>query len=207
MGKNKVTFSLAPYDKRQPLVIDPILSYSTYMGGSNIDGANGIAVAADGTAFIAGGTFSSDFPTAGAILCSPTLVGPRTFPRIAFVAKISADGSQLIYSTYLGGTNQDVANAIAVDAAGEAFVTGTTFSPDFPVTAGSINTLCGGDGKCGASWNPDAYIVSNAFVLKLNVEGSALLYPFLGYYENVQGLGIAVDRASIAYVTGETGPT
>lgn len=203
-GNGQVAFRLAPYDTRQPLVIDPVLSYSTYLGGSSIDVANGIAVAPDGTAFIAGGTFSADFPTAHPL--QPNAGGQSDFPQDGFVAKISADGSTLLYSTYLGGKNEDVANAIAVDAAGEAFVTGTTYSPDFPVPAGSLNTLCGGDGKCGASWNPTGLIVSNAFVTKLNVAGSALVYStFLGNYENVQGLGIAVDGDKNAYVTGETG--
>jgi len=139
-GKNEVTFSLASYDHRLPLVIDPILAYSTYLGGSNIDSANGIAVAPDGSAFIAGGTFSTDFPTVHAL--QPNDGGPHDFPQDAFVSKISADGSTLLYSTYLGGERQDVANGIAVDAAGEAFVVGTTFSAHFPVTAGSVNTLC-----------------------------------------------------------------
>ena len=78
-GKNEVAFRLASYDRRQPLVIDPILAYSTYLGGSNIDCANGIAVAPDGTAFIAGGTFSTDFPTAHAL--QPNDGGPSIFPR------------------------------------------------------------------------------------------------------------------------------
>ena len=206
-GKNQVEFHLAAYDRRQPLVIDPILSYSTYIGGSSIDSANGIAVAPDGTAFVAGGTFSTDFPTAGTHPLQPNAGGPNDFPKDAFVAKISADGSTLLYSTYLGGVNQDVANGIAVDAAGEAFVVGTTFSPRFPVTAGSINTLCGGDGECGASWSLQGFIVSNAFVAKLNTAGSGLVYStFLGNYEDVQGLAIAVDGALNAYVTGTTGP-
>jgi len=204
-GKNEVTFSLASYDHRLPLVIDPILAYSTYLGGSNIDSANGIAVAPDGSAFIAGGTFSTDFPTVHAL--QPNDGGPHDFPQDAFVSKISADGSTLLYSTYLGGERQDVANGIAVDAAGEAFVVGTTFSAHFPVTAGSVNTLCGGDGLCGASWNQQGFIVSNAFVAKLNTAGSGLVYStYLGYYEDVQGLAIAVDSALNAYVTGTTGP-
>jgi hypothetical protein len=204
-GKNEVTFRLASYDRRLPLVIDPILAYSTYLGGSNIDSANGIAVAPDGTAFIAGGTFSTDFPTVHAL--QPNDGGPYDFPQDAFVSKISADGSTLVYSTYLGGGNQDVANGIAVDAAGEAFVVGTTFSARFPVTAGSINTLCGGDGQCGATWNPQGFIVSNAFIAKLNTAGSGLLYStYLGNYEDVQGLAIAVDGALNAYVTGTVSP-
>ncbi|MGO8792555.1 MAG: SBBP repeat-containing protein [Terriglobia bacterium] len=204
-GKNQVEFRLAAYDRRQPLVIDPILAYSTYLGGSSIDSANGIAVAPDGTTFIAGGTFSANFPTVHAL--QPNAGGPNDFPQDAFVSKISADGSTLVYSTYLGGGNQDVANGIAVDAAGEAFVVGTTFSPHFPVTAGSINVECGGDGECGASWNPQGLIVSNAFVAKLNTAGSGLVYStFLGYYEDVEGYAIAVDSALNAYVTGATSP-
>jgi hypothetical protein len=194
-GKNQVSFRLARYDTRQPLLIDPVLAYSTYLGGSGIDSGNGIAVAPDGSAFIAGGTFSNDFPTEHEL---QSYAGNGD----AFVAKISPDGSTLLYSTYLGGKNYDVANAIAVDAAGEAFVTGTTDSPDFPAAG-----LCGGDGKCGATWNPSGFIVSNVFVTKLNVAGSALVYSiFLGYYANGEGRGIAVDGAENAYVTGEVGP-
>jgi hypothetical protein len=202
-GKQEVTFQIAHYDPSQALVIDPVLSYSTYLGGSNIDFANAIAIAPDGTAFIAGGTFSSDFPTAHAL--QPNAGGPADFPQDAFVSKISADGSTLLYSTYLGGKNQDVANAIAVDSAGEAFVAGTTLSPDFPVTPGAWDTLCGGDGKCGASYNLQGYIISNGFVAKLNVEGSGLVYSsYLGGYENDECLGIAVDGNGNAYVTGQT---
>src|SRR6202042_1978331 len=101
-------FAIGDYDAKRPLVIDPVLSYSTYLGGSNIDGANAIAVAPDNTAFIAGGTFSTDFPTAHPL--QPNAGGGADFPQDAFVAKISADGSTLLYSTYLGGTSSDVAN-------------------------------------------------------------------------------------------------
>jgi hypothetical protein len=201
----RVAFRLGEYDPSHTLVIDPILSYSTYLGGSNIDGANAIAVAPDKTAFITGGTFSLDFPTAHPL--QPNHGGPDDFDRDAFVAKLSADGSTLLYSTYLGGKNEDAGNGIAVDAFGDAYVTGTTLSPDFPVTPGSFNTLCGGDGQCGASFNPNHLIVSNAFVTKLNPEGSALIYSgFLGEYENVKGQAIAVDANEIAYVTGQVGP-
>jgi len=204
-GTRQVAFQVGKYDRSRPLIIDPILEYSTYLGGSSIDGANAIAVAPDGTAFIAGGTFSSDFPTAHPL--QPNAGGPPDFPQDAFVAKISADGSTLLYSTYLGGVNSDVGNGVAVDTFGNAYVTGTTLSPNFPVTPGSFNTLCGGDGKCGASWNPNGLLVSNAFVTKLNSAGSALVYSgFLGNYEIVKGLAIAVDSDLEAYVTGQTGP-
>src|SRR5215472_4706462 len=183
-----VGFQLEEYDPSRSLVIDPILSYSTYLGGSNIDGANAIAVAPDKTAFITGGTYSLDFPTAHPL--QQNHGGPDDFYRDAFVTKISADGSALLYSTYLGGKFEDVGNGIAVDAFGDAYVTGTTESSDFPVpsTIPSFNPECGGDGQCGASWNPGHLIVRNAFVIKLNPQGTAPLYSgFLGSYENVIG--------------------
>ena len=123
-NKKTVAFQLAKYDSRSPLVIDPILIYSTYLGGSNIDIANSIAVAPDNTAFIAGYTFSLDFPTIHALQANDG--GGPDFPLDAFVSKISADGSTLLYSSYLGGENQDAANGIAVDNFGDAFVTGYT---------------------------------------------------------------------------------
>ena len=112
-GKSIVTFQVAEYDSNRPLVIDPILIYSTYLGGSNIDSSNAIAVAPDNTAFIAGATFSSDFPTAHPL--QGNAGGNPDFPQEALVSKISADGSTLLYSTYLGGGNRDIANGIAVD--------------------------------------------------------------------------------------------
>jgi Beta-propeller repeat/Cep192 domain 4 len=202
-GARTLAFRLGPYDPARPLVIDPILAYSTFVGGSNIDVANGIAVAPDGTAFIAGGTFSSDFPTAHPL--QPNTGGPLDFPRDAFVAKLSADGSTLLYSTYLGGKDTDVANGIAVDSFGDAYVTGTTFSPDFPVTPLALNEECGGDGKCGATFNPQGLIVSNGFLTKLNPAGSALVYStFIGEYEDVRCQAVAVDSNQIVYLTGAT---
>jgi hypothetical protein len=204
-GKDRVAFKLGNYDSRRELVIDPILSYSTYLGGSNIDGANAIAVAPDHSAFIAGGTFSIDFPTAGKHPLQPNHGGGDDFYKDAFVVKLSADGETALYATYLGGKNQDSANGIAVDNVGDAYVVGTTLSPDFPVTPGSLDVECGGDGQCGASWNPGGLIVENGFISKLNPAGSALIYSaFIGVYENVEALGVAVDADQNAYVTGRT---
>ena len=201
-SKHSVSFELAAYDKNQTLIVDPTLAYSTYLGGINIDGANAIAVASDATAFIAGGTFSLDFPTAHPLQANHG--GGDDFFKDAFVSKISADGSALLYSTYLGGENEDVANGIAVDTFGDAYITGTTLSPHFPVTPGAFNTLCGGDGQCGASYN-NGFIVSGAFVTKLNPAGSGIVYSgILGGDENVRGQSIAVDSDQNAYVTGQT---
>jgi len=200
--KRSAAFQVAEYDSRSPLVIDPILIYSTYLGGSNIDTSNGIAVAPDNTAFIAGSTFSTDFPTAHPLQANDG--GEPDFPQDAFVSKISADGSTLLYSTYLGGENQDAANGIAVDDFGDAFVTGYTLSPHFPILPGSFETLCGGDGECGAKFTGGP-IVSNAFVTKLNPAGSAILYStFYGQFQNVKGQAIAVDSNGNAYITGST---
>ena len=202
-SNNEVHFEIGTYNRTRALVIDPILAYSTYLGGSNIDGANAIAVATDNTAFIAGGTFSTNFPTSHPLQANDG--GGPDFPQDAFVTKFSADGSTLLYSTYLGGTNEDVANGIAIDTAGNAYITGTTLSPNFPVNAGSFNTLCGGDGKCGASFNSNGFIVSNGFLTKLNAAGSAIIYSgFIGSFENVGALAVAVDANQNAYVTGQT---
>lgn len=206
-ANHELHFEIGNYDRTRALVIDPILAYSTYLGGSNIDSANAIAVASDNTAFITGGTFSVDFPVVHPL--QPDHGGPDDSYQDAFVAKLSADGSTLLYSTYLGGKFEDVGNGIAVDSFGNAYVTGTTESPDFPVPSiiPTFNALCGGDGKCGASWNPGGLIVPNAFVAKLNPAGSSLLYSgFLGYYEDVFGQAIAVDANQLAYVTGQVGP-
>lgn len=201
VGKHTVGLEVGSYDRSRKLVVDPVLSYSTYLGGSDIDGASAIAVAADQTSFIAGSTFSINFPTQHAL--QPNVGGPVTFPKDAFVAKLSADGSTLLYATYLGGSFQDIATAIAVDNLGEAYVAGWTFSHDFPATPDSFNPACGGDGRCGASFNQGGLIVSNGFVSKLNPEGSSLIYSgFVGYYEYVLVNAIAVDQNQVAYVTG-----
>lgn len=202
-GQDSIAFEIGSYDETRELIVDPILSYSTYLGGSGIDGASAIAVAPDNTAFVTGSTFSSDFPVVHAL--QPDGGGPVDFPQDAFVSKISADGSTLLYSTYLGGVDKDFGNGIAVDATGSAYVAGTTISPDFPVTTNSFDTLCGADGKCGASWNTGGFVVSNAFLTKLNPAGSGLTYStFFGYYENVSGQAIAVDTNGNAYLTGYT---
>jgi hypothetical protein len=204
-ANNTVAFKLGNYDSQRALVIDPILSYSTYLGGSDIDGANAIAVAPDNTAFIAGGTFSIDFPTAGTHPLQINHGGPDDFSKDAFVAKLSVDGSTVLYATFLGGSKQDEAHGIAVDNFGNAYVIGTTLSVDFPTTPGTFGTICGADNKCGASFNPGGLVVSNGFLAKLNPAGSALIYSeYIGYYENVEGLAVAVDSDQNAYITGQT---
>ncbi|HLW79513.1 MAG TPA: choice-of-anchor D domain-containing protein [Terriglobia bacterium] len=204
-GKRQVAFQVGRYDARRALVIDPILEYSTYVGGSSIDGANAIAIASDGTAFITGGTFSTDFPTAGTHPLQPDAGGPNDFPNDAFVSKLSADGSTLLYSTYLGGNLQDVGNGIAVDTFGDAYVTGTTLSSNFPTTPGSFDPNCPPNGACGAGLYPNGEINSACFLTELNPAGSAILYStYIGGEGNTRCQAVAVDNDQNAYVTGST---
>jgi hypothetical protein len=158
-------------------------AYSTYLGGSGGDDGNGIAVDSAGNAYVTGSTRSTDFP----------LVNPlQAAPGGAFVAKLNSSGTALVYSTYLGGYG-DSGNGIAVDGAGNTYVTGRTWSSNFPTTAGALQTTLG------------STIAQDAFVTKLNVSGSALLYStYLGGYASDEGLGIAVDNTGNAYVTGDT---
>jgi hypothetical protein len=154
-GKGRVGFEVAEYDRRQPLVIDPVLTYSTFLGGSNSDGGFSIAVDSSGNAYVTGYTLSTDFPTAN------PLYATNSSGTDAFVAKLNADGSALIYSTYLGGSGQDVGYSIAVDPSGNAYITGYTLSTNFP-TANALYAANGG--------------YEDVFVAKLNAAGSALLY-------------------------------
>jgi hypothetical protein len=189
----EVTFALGSYDRCQPLVVDPVLSYSTYLGGSGTDSGNAIAVDAAGNAYIVGFTTSPDFPTANPL--QPFLTPPYSN---AFVAKLTADGSALVYSTFLGGSGDSVlgqgdnGTGIAVDTAGNAYVAGITSSANFPTVNALQPRYGGGNG--------------DAFVAKLTADGSALVYStYLGGSGIERCNTIAVDGAGNAYVTGETG--
>jgi hypothetical protein len=185
----QVGFQLAPYDASRPLVIDPVLSYSTYLGGSGNDEGYGIAVdPGTGDALLTGATSSLDFPIA-----NPLQATNHGRYQDAFVARLSADGGALVYSTYLGSSGNDFGTGIAVDPiTGEALVTGYTDSRDFP-TANPLQATCGG----GAS---------DAFVARLSADGSALVYStYLGGSGSDVGRAIAVDPSTgDALVTGFT---
>jgi hypothetical protein len=179
-----VSFVVGDYDRSRPLVIDPVLEYSTYLGGNNWD--NGVAVAVDaaGSAYVTGFTLSEDFPTINA--AQPIRAGGHDE---AFVAKVSPDGTALVYSTYLGGSADDQGYGIAVDTTGSAYVTGLTDSTDFP-TENALQAAYGG------GWY-------DAFVTKLSPDGSMLTYStYLGGPGADDGNGIAVDAAGSVYLTG-----
>jgi hypothetical protein len=165
------------------------LVYSTYLGGSDYDGGEGIAVDGAGSAYIAGYTGSTNFPTQ-----SPYQAINHSNTNV-FVTKLTPAGSALVYSTYLGGSGEDYAWGIAVDGAGSAYVTGATWSADFPTQSAYQATSLG-------DWD------GAAFVTKFTPAGSALVYStYLGGSFVVQGAGIAVDTLGSAYVAGHTQST
>ena len=185
-GGDRFGFRLGAYDTRRPLVIDPVLAYSTYLGGSNIDNGESIAVDAAGAAYVAGLTSSAAFPTTPGALETSYNGGVD-----AFVAKLAPSGASLVYATYLGGSRIDAGVGIAVDPTGAAYATGRTFSSDFPTTPGALET----------SYNGGV----DAFVAKLSPSGSSLVYStYLGGSGREDGTGIAVDATGSAYVTGDT---
>jgi len=194
-GTDQVGFAVGAYDASKPLTIDPILSYSTYLGGSDLDIGNGIAVDSSGNAYVAGATGSTDFPiTAGGL---QTTYGGGY--NDVFVAKLNASGTSLVYSTYLGGNGNDGnegVNVIALDSSGDAYLTGHTESTNFPTTPGAFQTTIGA--------------FPSAFVAKLNASGNALVYStYLGgaageYSTGTAGRSIALDAAGNAYVTIDT---
>ena len=184
-GDGTISFLLGAYDPAYPLTIDPTISYSTYLGGSNSDICVGIAVR-NGNAYLTGWTNSTDFPR-----LNPVQTTYRGGAYDVFVTQLSASGSALVYSTYLGGSDWDQAQSIAVDDQGNAYITGQTSSLDFPVLNAFQPTL-GGFGN-------------DAFVTKLNPTGSALVYStYLGGSATDNGYRIAVGADGGVAVTGTT---
>ncbi|MEW6353947.1 MAG: SBBP repeat-containing protein [Pseudomonadota bacterium] len=171
------------------------LTYSTYLGGSGEDQGRAIAVIGV-NAFVAGETFSSNFPT------QRPLQATSRGDADAFVARLAPTGNALVYSTYLGGAGFDAAFSIATDGNGNAYVVGTSASSNFPVTRGALDTRCGSDGRCNSIFHAP---FTDAFVAKLNPAGRALTYStFLGGGTDDAARGIAVDSVGNAYVTGDT---
>ncbi len=186
---NQVGFALGGYDHSRELVIDPSVSYATYLGGTAEDDGYSIAIDGSGNAYVAGQTKSTDFPT---VAGGHATTNAGSFD--VFVTKISADGSTLLYSTYVGGTSDDRGNAIALNASGNAFVAGVTSSTDFPTTSGARQTTYGGAG--------------DAFVFELSSSGAALTYStYLGGSGAEVANGIAVDGSGNSYIVGETNST
>jgi hypothetical protein len=181
------------------------LLYSTYFGGTNYDSGKSIAVDGAGNAYVAGFTDSTNFPTTTNAL--QTVLGGSTnliAVNNAFVAKIAPSGTNLIYSTFLGGTNGDQAFGIAADAAGNAYVTGGTTSPNFPSTATNVPGLFN---ELTNNLN-GLILTTNAFLVKINPAGTSLIYSAVfGGFAGDTGYGVAVDPQGNAFVCGATTST
>src|SRR6266513_444600 len=209
----RVTFEVASYDTARPLVIDPALSYFTYLGGILPDFALRIAVDSSGNAYVTGATVSPNFPTSSGALRTSLLIGIcshrtsfdnlRQFPcPDAFVTKLNSTGTAALYSTFLGGTRSDLGIGIAVDSNGDAYVVGETESPDFPVTSTAFQTTL-------LSSGPGIH-TSSAFLTKLSATGSQILYStYLGATSPLGtsdsfATAVAADNSGNAFVAGYT---
>jgi hypothetical protein len=246
-GRNTVGFEIGDYDVSRLLIIDPVISYSTYLGGTAMSAVTGLATDGDGNLYITGWTEALDFPIADAVqainkggvdafvvklnptgdtLLNATYIGGKgddrataiavdssnsaivvgstasaNFPlvapirsilgggRDAFALKLTADGSQMVFSTLLGGSDYDAATAVAVDNSGDIYVAGDTRSADFPVLQAAQPALSG---------------KMDAFVTKLSTRGAILYSTFLGGTSDEHAGGIAVDLTGNAYVAGGT---
>jgi hypothetical protein len=193
-GRNTVAFAISGYDHARPLVIDPILNYSTYIGP--LAEGTSIAVDQNGEAFVTG-LATLDFPTtAGSYqpVGTPSSSAGNIWPEVGkpFVAKFNSQGTALLYSTFLSGSGIDAAYGLALDASGEAFVVGTTSSTDFPITTGALQKA-------------NVASQTTGFVTKLNSSGSALVYStYIGGSASTTIEKVAVDAAGDAYLTGST---
>jgi sugar lactone lactonase YvrE len=194
---HEVRFDVGAYDPTRPLVIDPILRYSTFLGGSGFDQATAVQVDAQGFIYVAGVTWSIDFPV---LSFYQGALGGSTD---AFVTKLTPDGSSVVYSTYLGGSGSEALGTrvrLALDAAGSAYVAGSTLSRDFPVH--NAYQAVNGDP------NPCFSRCGDYFVTKLDPGGSALVYStYLGGGGDDFAHGLAVDSAGRAHVGGRTRST
>ena len=188
LSNREVGFEVGDYDHAKPLVIDPTLVYSTYLGGSGDDSGSSIAVDSSGNVYVVGTTALTTFPTH-----TPAFATNKGLSDI-FVTKIDPAGANIIYPTYIGGSGLDRAAAIAIDSSGNAYVVGRVgdTSTDFPTTAGSLApTYRGGD--------------FDGVLFKLNASGNVLVYStFIGAEDNDSVEGVAVDSSGNAYLTGGT---
>ncbi len=191
LGDGHVGFTVGGYDPTRPLVIDPTLVTSSYLGGSGIDNATAVDVDGGGNVYIAGSTESADFRATNPF--QSTLNGDGSPGKSdAFVAKLNAEGTILLYATYLGGNNRDAAGGVAVAGDGTVYVTGVTESDNFPKTPGVAQENYGGG-------------PSDAFVTKLNPAGSGLAWStFVGGSQTDAARAVVVNAVGEAFVTGST---
>ncbi|MGA3203099.1 MAG: SBBP repeat-containing protein [Bryobacteraceae bacterium] len=181
---HRIGFEIGAYDRSTPLVIDPVISYCTLLGGSSPTAITGLAVDSSDNLYVTGWTSALDFPIDGAVQAV------NAGGVDAIVAKLNAAGTALIYATYIGGRSTDQGAAIAVDSLGQAYVTGFTSSSNFPLVSSNRGAIGGS---------------TTAFALKLNAAGNTLLYSgYIGGTNYEVGTAIAVDGNGNAYLAGNT---
>lgn len=186
---HEVGFRLGAYDRNRPLVIDPVLGFSTYLGGSGVDMANGIGLDGSGSATIVGQTTSLNFPIEPGAIQATARGGTDAF--VARLNPFAAADQALVYSTYLGGSGQDVGTALAVDGSGGAYVVGQTTSTNFPVTTSAFRTTVAGQ--------------ADGFLARLGPGGAPLVYStYLGGSVADAARGVAIDGTGRAFVVGDT---
>jgi len=185
-GGNQIGFAVENYDASKPLVIDPVVDFSTFFGGVGSDEGFAIAIDSAGAAYVTGSTYSNNFNT-----FAPLQTINRGGKHDAFVTKINAAGGGIVYSTYLGGGGEDSGRGIAVDSSGNAFVVGITNSPDFNIRNAFQSTITG--------------LTEDAFIAKISADGTNLLFSsYLGGSDIDQAFAVALDSAGDAYIGGST---
>ena len=189
--QSKIKFAVGEYDRSKPLVIDPTVSlnnlaFATFLGGSEDDQAFDLKIDNAGSIYVTGFTESPFFPTT-----SGTFDTNHNANQDVFVTKLNPAGTQVIYSTFIGGNGSDEGRSISIDSSGNAYLTGVTTSPTFPTTAGVFDTTHNGG--------------ADVFALKLNPNGSALVYStYVGGNAFDESYSIARDSSNNVYVIGRT---
>ncbi|MBI2816754.1 MAG: SBBP repeat-containing protein [Acidobacteria bacterium] len=187
-AKDEIGFRIGAYDTSKPLVIDPVLVYGTYLGGTGNDSGRAITVDSIGNVYVTGYTESLNFPVAGAL---QTNLGGNS-GRDVFVTKLNPAGTALVFSTFIGGAGQEQANCIAVDSTGNVYIAGSTMSADFPVILGGIKITYSSPYEDG-------------FITKLAPDGATLVFStYFGGTGQDQIFGIAVDATGNAFIAGRT---
>lgn len=198
LNNNTVSFAVDSYDSSRPLVIDPVLVYSSYIGGSGADSVRGVALDSDGNVVVVGQTDSLDFLVTNSAFQTKLVSSDPVFVyKDTFVMKIKGDGTQVISSTFLGGSHLEYGMDVAVDNENNVYITGFTGSKDFPVTANAFQKTYGDTASSGQPW--DAYVV------KLSPALDQLLYSsYLGSNNVDEATSIGVDETGAVYIAGQT---